>query len=299
MCAKHNIPTAAYGRFTDVDAALSFVREQGAPIVVKTDGLAAGKGVIVATTLQEAEDAVRGMLVDKVRPPPTLTVWSACIEVPRRLAALVQRLSSRSFLTVRKRHFLRCWTVQQQLRWALRRTIRCAVCTNRRTSLSTAQQQAVGDGDTGPNTGGMGAYTPAPVVTPAMEQQIMEEIVLPTARGMAAEGCPFRGVLFAGLMIKDGRAKLLEHNVRFGDPECQGLMIRMDSDLLPALLAACQGNLQDVSVSWKDGTALTVVMAARGYPGSYAKGTVIRNTENVCMRHQYLLVVPNRWGFNR
>lgn len=146
----------------------------------------------------------------------------------------------------------------------------------------------MGDGDTGPNTGGMGAYTPAPVVTPAMEQQIMEEIVLPTARGMAAEGCPFRGVLFAGLMIKNGRAMLLEHNVRFGDPECQGLMVRMGSDLLPALLAACQGKLQDVSVAWKDGTALTVVMAARGYPGNYAKGTVIRNTENVrvpCCMH--------------
>lgn len=109
----------------------------------------------------------------------------------------------------------------------------------------------------------------------------MEEIILPTARGMAAEGCPFRGVLFAGLMIKNGRAMLLEHNVRFGDPECQGLMVRMDSDLLPALLAACQGKLQDVAVTWKEGTALTVVMAARGYPGSYAKGTVIRNTHDV------------------
>lgn len=149
-------------------------------------------------------------------------------------------------------------------------------------ALASAQDhKAVGDGDTGPNTGGMGAYSPAAVVTPRIEAEVMETIVRATAAAMVAEGAPFRGVLFAGLMIKDGRARLLEHNVRFGDPECQGLMARLDSDLLDALLKACDGRLSEVSLAWRPQAALTVVLAAAGYPGAYKKGGPIRGLERV------------------
>eukprot|EP00208_Stichococcus_sp_RCC1054_P007238 CAMPEP_0206143182 /NCGR_PEP_ID=MMETSP1473-20131121/19571_1 /ASSEMBLY_ACC=CAM_ASM_001109 /TAXON_ID=1461547 /ORGANISM="Stichococcus sp, Strain RCC1054" /LENGTH=481 /DNA_ID=CAMNT_0053538475 /DNA_START=268 /DNA_END=1714 /DNA_ORIENTATION=- len=246
LCKKYDIPTAASESFTDPQAAKEFIRRQGAPIVVKADGLAAGKGVVVAATVEEAEAAVDAMLVDAV-------FGDAGAEI------VVEE-----FLDGEEASF-----------FALIDGETCV-------ALASAQDhKAVGEGDTGPNTGGMGAYSPAPVVGAEVEEQVMDTIVRRTARAMVAEGAPFRGVLFAGLMIKDGKALLLEHNVRFGDPECQGLMSRLDSDLLPALLAACRGGLQDVTLSWSDQAALTVVMATKGYPGSFQKGSHISGLDAV------------------
>ncbi|KAF8063074.1 CRNKL1 [Scenedesmus sp. PABB004] len=240
LCAKHGIPTAGYAVFTDPEAAKAYVRAAGAPIVVKASGLAAGKGVIVAASVDEACAAVDDMLVGAV------------------FGDAGSQVVIEEFLDGEEASFFALVDGEDAV------------------ALASAQDhKAAGDGDTGPNTGGMGAYSPAPVVTPEIEAQVMADIVLPTARAMVAEGCPFRGVLFAGLMIKDGRAKLLEHNVRFGDPECQGLMARLDSDLLAALLQACDGRLRDVSLRWSPRASLTVVMAAKGYPGAYAKGTPI------------------------
>lgn len=246
ICRKYNIPTAAYEKFTDAAAAKKFIEQTGAPIVVKASGLAAGKGVVVAQTLEEAYAAVDAMLVEGV-------FGSAGSEV------VVEE-----FLDGEEASFFAIIDGDQVV------------------ALASAQDhKAVGDGDTGPNTGGMGAYSPAPVVTAEIEEQVMREIVEPTAKAMLAEGRPFRGVLFAGLMIKDGKAKLLEHNVRFGDPECQGLMARLDSDLLDAVIKACEGRLSEVQLKWRPEAALTVVMAANGYPGSYKKGTPIRNLDKV------------------
>lgn len=246
VCKKYNIPTAAYETFTDAGAAKDYVRAQGAPIVVKASGLAAGKGVVVASTVDEACAAVDMMLLDKA------------------FGDAGSKVVVEEFLDGEEASFFALVDGESAV------------------ALASAQDhKAVGDGDTGPNTGGMGAYSPAPVVTPEIEAQVMEEIVLRTAKAMVAEGAPFRGVLFAGLMIKGGRAKLLEHNVRFGDPECQGLMARLDSDLLPALLAACDGRLGEAELRWKDEAALTVVMAAKGYPGPYKKGTPIRGLDRV------------------
>lgn len=246
LCKKYDIPTAAYESFTDPAAAKRYIRQQGAPIVVKTSGLAAGKGVIVAASVEEACAAVDSMLVEGV-------FGDAGNEV------VVEE-----FLDGEEASFFALIDGEAAV------------------ALASAQDhKAVGDGDTGPNTGGMGAYSPAPVVTPEIEKQVMEDIVYPTAKAMVSEGIPFRGVLFAGLMIKNGKAKLLEHNVRFGDPECQGLMARLDSDLLPVLVAACDGRLDQVSLRWRPEASLTVVMAAKGYPGAYKKGTVIRGLEKV------------------
>lgn len=244
ICKKYNIPTAAYESFTDPAAAKAYIQQQGAPIVVKTSGLAAGKGVIVAQSVEEACQAVDDMMINSV-------FGDAGTEI------VVEE-----FLDGEEASFFALIDGEAAV------------------PLASAQDhKAVGDGDTGPNTGGMGAYSPAPVVTQEIEQQVMDEIVLRTAQAMVSEGIPFRGVLFAGLMIKNGKANLLEHNVRFGDPECQGLMARLDSDLVEALIKACDGQLAQVKLSWKPQAALTVVMAAKGYPGSYKKGTPIHNTE--------------------
>ncbi len=244
LCAKYGVPTAAYGRFRDAAAAKAFIAARGAPIVVKADGLAAGKGVIIAQTVAEAEAAVDEIMADRA-------FGSAGDEV------VVEE-----FLNGEEASFFALVDGETAL------------------SLGAAQDhKRVGDGDTGPNTGGMGAYSPAPIVTPAMERRIMDEIVMPTVRGMAAEGKPFKGVLFAGLMIEDGEPRLLEYNVRFGDPECQVLMARLKSDLLPLLMAARDGRLADQRPEWHDHAALVVVMAAKGYPGAYAKGTTIRGLD--------------------
>lgn len=240
ILAKYGIPTAAYGRFTDAGAAKAFIRAKGAPIVVKTDGLAAGKGVVVATTVDEALAAVDTMMGDKL------------------FGAAGDELVVEEFLAGEEASFFAIVDGTTAL------------------PLAAAQDhKRVGDGDTGPNTGGMGAYSPAPVVTPDIIAKVMERCILPTVRGMAAEGAPYRGVLFAGLMIDKGEPKLLEYNVRFGDPECQVLMARLTSDIVPLMLAAAEGRLAGETVAWSDDPALVVVMAANGYPGPYQKGSVI------------------------
>lgn len=243
LCKRHNIPTAAYERFSDADAAKAYIRQQGAPIVVKADGLAAGKGVVVAMTLDEALDAIDMIFGGQF--------GSAGAEV------VVE-----AFLEGEEASFF--------------------VLTDGKTAvpLATAQDhKRVGDGDTGPNTGGMGAYSPAPVMTDELVAQTLREIVEPTIKALADEGHPYIGVLYAGLMITKDGPSLIEYNCRFGDPECQVLMMRMGSDLLPVLVAAAKGELQPNSVQWKDEVALTVVMAAEGYPGEPRKGTVIRGLD--------------------
>ncbi len=242
LFAKRGIPTAAYGRFTDRDEAARYVREQGAPIVVKADGLAAGKGVTLCRSVDEAIQAIDEAMVDKV-------FGEAGAEV------VIEE-----FLAGEEASFF--------------------ALVDGKTALPLASAQdhkAAHDGDIGPNTGGMGAYSPAPVVTSEMADRIMDEVIRPTIEGMAAEGRPYRGVLFAGLMITDDGPKVLEFNVRFGDPECQVLMARLETDLAQVLLAAAEGRLSEIELSWRDETALVVVMAAEGYPGSYEKGTEIGN----------------------
>jgi phosphoribosylamine--glycine ligase len=239
LCREFNIPTGAYCRFKNASDALAYVRAQGAPIVVKADGLAAGKGVVVAKTLAEAEAAI-GMMFEGA-------FGSAGAEV------VIEE-----FLSGREISFF-------------------ALCDGETAiPLASAQDhKRVFDNDAGPNTGGMGAYSPTPFVTPDIHHQILSRIILPTVAGMKQRGMPFRGVLYAGVMLTDQGPKLFEYNVRFGDPECQVLMLRMMSDIVPAFLAACDGQLRNFDLRWFPEPALTVVMAARGYPGDYQKGTRI------------------------
>jgi phosphoribosylamine--glycine ligase len=239
LCRSNRIPTAAYERFRAAEPAKAYVRARGAPIVIKADGLAAGKGVIVAQNLDEAEAAIDMMLGGGL--------GDAGAEV------VVEE-----FLDGEEASFF-------------------ALCDgDTAIPLASAQDhKRAFDGDTGPNTGGMGAYSPAPIVDAAMSARVMREIVLPTLAAMKARGTPFKGVLYAGLMITAEGPKLIEYNVRFGDPECQVLMLRLMSDLVPALLASRDGVLKSLDLRWYREAALTVVMAARGYPGSYAKGSVI------------------------
>ncbi len=240
LCAKFGIPTAAYGRFGDAAEARAYVRKMGAPIVVKADGLAAGKGVTVAMTLDEALEAV-----------------DFCFDGA--FGGAGAEVVVEEFLTGEEASFF------------------CLCDGVTALPFGTAQDhKRVGEGDTGPNTGGMGAYSPAPVMTPTMIERTMREIVEPTMRGMAEMGAPFSGVLFAGLMIGGDGPKLIEYNVRFGDPECQVLMMRLKDDLLVLLSAAADAQLAHMSVRWRDEAALTVVMAAEGYPGAPKKGSVIR-----------------------
>uniref|UniRef100_A0A7N0URA9 phosphoribosylamine--glycine ligase n=1 Tax=Kalanchoe fedtschenkoi TaxID=63787 RepID=A0A7N0URA9_KALFE len=246
LCDKYHIPTAKYQTFTDAATAKQYIKEQGAPIVIKADGLAAGKGVIVALTLEEANEAVDSMLVDGVFGE------AGC------------RVIVEEFLEGEEASFFALVDGESAI------------------PLESAQDhKRVGDGDTGPNTGGMGAYSPAPILTKELESLVMDSIINPTVKGMAAEGCKFLGVLYAGLMIekKSGLPKLIEYNVRFGDPECQVLMVRLESDLAQVLLAACKGELSGVTLNWSPGSAMVVVMASRGYPGPYERGTVIQNLE--------------------
>jgi phosphoribosylamine--glycine ligase len=243
VCDAANAPTAGYARFTNEAAALAYVREQGAPIVVKADGLAAGKGVIVAMTLAEAEDAIKDMLGGGF--------GEAGAEV------VIEE-----FMTGEEASFFIICDGETAL------------------PLVTAQDhKRAFDGDKGPNTGGMGAYSPAPVMTAEVEAKAMAEIVQPCLDEMARLGAPYQGVLYAGLMIEDGQPRLVEYNVRFGDPECQVLMMRLGGDFLPVLLAAAQGRLKDVTLDWRPEPAMTVVMAAEGYPGAYDKGDVISGLE--------------------
>ena len=245
LFAKYNIPTAAYGRFTDYEEAVAYVRDQGAPIVVKASGLAAGKGVILAQTEDEAINALDQMMNNK-------SFGDAGDEV------VVEK-----FLEGEEVSFFALVDGETAL-----------------PLISAQDHKAAYDGDKGPNTGGMGAYSPAPVVTPELAQEIMDTIIQPTIDGMVAEGCSYKGVLFAGLMIKDGKPKTLEFNVRFGDPECQVLMARLQSDLVEALEAAATGTLSEIELTWREEAALVVVMAAKGYPGAYEKGSEIKNLDH-------------------
>jgi phosphoribosylamine--glycine ligase len=243
LCRANNIPTAAYERFTAVAPAKEYLRKMGAPIVVKADGLAAGKGVVVAQTLAEAEAAVDMMFEGG-------------------LGAAGAEVVIEEFLVGEEASFF-------------------ALCDGENAvPLASAQDhKRVGDGDTGPNTGGMGAYSPAPVMTPEMTARAMDEIVQPTLKAMKAMGSPFKGVLFAGLMITKDGPKLIEYNCRFGDPETQVIMPRMMSDLVPALVASRDGQLKNFDLRWYPDAALAVVMAAKGYPGDYKRGSVIEGLD--------------------
>jgi phosphoribosylamine--glycine ligase len=243
LCRANRIPTAGYERFTAAVPAKAYARRQTMPIVVKADGLAAGKGVIIAQTHDEAEAAIDMMFEGGLGEAGAAVV----IE---------------EFMTGEEASFF-------------------ALCDGETAiALASAQDhKRAFDGDQGPNTGGMGAYSPAPVMTDQMSRRTMDEIVLPTVRAMKRMGAPFKGVLFAGLMITAQGPKLIEYNVRFGDPECQVLMLRLMSDLVPALLASRDGQLKNFDLRWYGEAALTVVMAANGYPGSYRKGSVIEGLE--------------------
>lgn len=244
LMKKYDIPTAAYGVFTDIPAAEAFIRQTGAPIVVKADGLAAGKGVIIAQTEQEAITAVQDMLSGNA------------------FGDAGSRVVVEEFLTGEEASFLAITDGKNII------------------PLATAQDhKAIFDGDLGPNTGGMGAYSPAPVVTDDVHQKAMELVVQRAVDGMAAEGCAYQGILYAGLMVKDGEVKTLEFNARFGDPECQPLLMRMKSDLVPLLLAVSEGDLSGRSIEWHDEAAICVVLAAEGYPGDYLNGDVIAGIE--------------------
>jgi phosphoribosylamine---glycine ligase len=240
LMKKYNVPTAAYGVFTEMEAAEDFIDRTGVPIVVKADGLAAGKGVIIAQTREEAVAAVRDMLSGNA------------------FGSAGSRVVIEEFLTGEEASFLAITDGKNII------------------PLASAQDhKAVFDDDKGPNTGGMGAYSPAPVVTEAIHEIAMAEVLRRTVDGMAAEGRPYRGVLYAGLMVKDGQVKTLEFNARFGDPECQPLLMRMKSDIVPLLLAASDGDLSGMEIEWHDRAAVCVVMASQGYPGEYRKGEVI------------------------
>jgi len=240
LCDRYAIPTAAYGRFNNAIKAKTYVRQQGAPIVIKADGLAAGKGVTVAATVEEACAAVDDCFEGAFGQAGAEVVIEECLVG-----------EEASFF---------------------------CICDGKTAlPLSTAQDhKRVGDGDTGPNTGGMGAYSPASVMTPELIERTMREIIEPTMRGMAESGAPFVGILYAGLMLTADGLKLIEYNVRFGDPECQVLMLRMKDDFLLLAEAAVDGVLSSMSVRWRDEAAVTIVMAAKGYPGTPEKGTIIK-----------------------
>jgi len=244
LCAREGIPTAAYQGFSDAAAAKAYIAERGAPIVVKANGLAAGKGVVVAADLATAYAAVDMALVEG------------------RFGGAGASIIVEEFLAGEEASFFALVDGTNAL------------------PLTAAQDhKRVGDGDTGPNTGGMGAYSPVPSVTPEMEGVVMDRIILPTVRAMARDKRPFKGILYAGLMLTGEGPKLLEYNVRFGDPECQPLIMRLKSDLLPALLAARDGILGQVDLRWHDEAALCVVMAAKGYPDDPQRGTEIRGLD--------------------
>jgi len=256
LCAAYGIPTADYGRFVDAASAKRFVRETGAPIVVKADGLAAGKGVTVAASVAEAEAAIDEIMVQRSYGEAGASlVIEQCLEGEE--VSFFALVDGETALPL----------------------------------ISAQDHKRAGEGETGPNTGGMGAYSPAPALSEALAAEVMETIIRPTVRAMAEQKHPYRGVLYAGLMMTGDGPKLLEYNVRFGDPECQVLMVRMVSDLLPALIATTDGVLDSVDLRWTPEPAITVVMAAKGYPGAYAKGDEIRGldaaaaTEGVTLFH--------------
>ncbi len=245
VCDAAQAPTAAYAHFTDVDAAKAYVRTQGAPIVVKADGLAAGKGVIIAETIEQADAALDDMFGG--------AFGGAGAEVV--IEEFMSGEEASFFILCDGEHALPIGTAQDHKR--------------------------VGEGDTGPNTGGMGAYSPAPVLTQDVADRAMNEIIRPTLKEMARRGTPYQGVLYAGLMIQNGAPRLVEYNVRFGDPECQVLMMRLGAQVLDLLQAAADSQLDQAQVNWADDHAMTVVMAAKGYPGQYEKGSYIKGLKTL------------------
>ena len=245
ICDAAGAPTAAWARFTDAESAKTYIREQGAPIVVKADGLAAGKGVVVAMTEAEALAAIDDMFDG--------AFGDAGAEVV--IEEFMDGEEASYFILCDGENALPVGTAQDHKR--------------------------AYDGDEGPNTGGMGAYSPAPVLTDEIAARAMREIVEPTLKEMAKRGMPYQGVLYAGFMIKDGQARLVEYNARFGDPECQCLMMRLGAQALDLLLSSAEGRLDKAQVNWADDVAITVVMAAKGYPGSYKKGTAINGLDDL------------------
>lgn len=238
LCSKYDIPTASYGRFTQTEPAIDFIRKTGAPIVIKADGLAAGKGVIIAMDVEEATDAAKDMLSGNS------------------FGASGAEIVVEEFLDGEELSFFALTDGKTVLEFA-----------------SAQDHKRVGDGDTGPNTGGMGAYSPAHLLTPLLQQKIMDRIIHPTVKGMEADGVPYQGILYAGVMVVKGEPYLIEYNARFGDPECQVMLPLMNDDLLKILYACATDRLDTIAaLSFKPDTALTVVMAAKGYPASYAKG---------------------------
>jgi phosphoribosylamine--glycine ligase len=244
LCRKHNIPTAAYERFTDLAAAEAYIKQQGAPIVVKADGLAAGKGVIVAETVEQAIAAARDMLEGN------------------RFGASGSSIVVEEFMDGEEVSLFALSDGEHVL-----------------PLVGAQDHKRAFDDDKGPNTGGMGAYSPVPILDQAMFDRAMREIILPTIKAMKADGTPFKGVLYAGLMIGRNGPRLVEYNCRFGDPECQVLMMRLKSDIVPALIACADGGLKHFDLRWSDETALTVIMATKGYPDSYPKGSEIRGLD--------------------
>ena len=262
--ARHNIPTAEYQNFTEVEPALAYLRQKGVPIVIKADGLAAGKGVIVAMTLQEAEDAVKDMLSGNA------------------FGEAGSRVVIEEFLDGEEASFI------------------VMVDGKNVEPMATSQDhKRVGEGDKGLNTGGMGAYSPAPVVTADIHQRVMEEIIYPTVRGMASENNEYTGFLYAGLMIMpNGQPKVIEFNCRFGDPETQPIMLRLESDLVELCLKACEGKLDEIQSKWCEQAALGIVLAAEGYPADYRKGDEITGlpTENRADEKVFLAGVEQKEG---
>lgn len=247
FCKKYNVPTAAYGRFTDLDEAKKFIDQQGTPIVIKTDGLAAGKGVLICETIEDAHKAAEEMLSGA------------------KFGAAGNEIVVEEFMEGEELSFFAISDGESVL------------------PFQTAQDhKRVGDGDTGLNTGGMGAYSPAHMTNPGLEQKIMDRIITPTIEGMKSEGRPYKGVLFAGLMLVDGEPKLIEYNVRFGDPECQVILSRYAGDFLELIVAAVNGDFKQYNgeLEWSHKLTLTVVMASNGYPESYQKDTVIKNVND-------------------
>jgi len=243
LAKKYNIPSAEFESFTDANLAKEYVKSKQTPIVIKTDGLAAGKGVIIAESISEANKAIDEMFAG-------------------RFGEAGQKVVIEEFMTGEEVSFFALSDGENAIAFG-----------------SVQDHKAVGEGDTGPNTGGMGTYSPAPVVTDEIHEQIMDTLINPLIYGMHKDGIPYKGVLFAGVMIVDGKPKLLEYNVRFGDPECQVLMTRLKSDLAPILLASCNKKLDECDIEFHDKSVICVVMAANGYPAAYKKGTEIKNTE--------------------
>ncbi|MCV6595705.1 MAG: phosphoribosylamine--glycine ligase [Mangrovicoccus sp.] len=245
ICDAAGAPTAAWARFTEAEAAKDYIKAQGAPIVVKADGLAAGKGVVVAETEDQALAAIDDMFGGA-------------------FGAAGAEVVIEEFMAGEEASFFVLCDGQDAL------------------AIGTAQDhKRIGEGDTGPNTGGMGAYSPAPILTEALQEQVMEQIIRPTLAEMARQGMPYSGVLYAGLMIENGQARLVEYNVRFGDPECQALMLRLGAQAFDAIHACAEGRLSEARIDWADDHAMTVVLAAEGYPGSYEKGSVIGGLEDL------------------